>query len=102
MTRGYIRFEREMVLPPVHCLEGVQLSRLRCIGRHWDGCHSVVVITDVGLDCGAEKFWGAEVQKCGQEAKNDTIYNFNFSFGAVAFDYNLLVNLLSGHCSPEP
>lgn len=72
MTRGYIRFEREMVLPPVHCLEGVQLSRLRCIGRHWDGCHSVVVITDVGLDCGAEKFWGAEVQKCGQEAKNDT------------------------------
>lgn len=34
--------------------------------------------------------------------EKEAIYNSNFSFGAVAYDFNLLVNLLSGHCSPEP
>jgi hypothetical protein len=45
MKTIYIRLERKAGLPPVHCLKGMQLSSLRCIGKHLRGCRVAVVIT---------------------------------------------------------
>lgn len=48
-----------VVLPRIHGLETVQLSRLRCIARQSDSCG----VLKLALDCGACKvIWGAEVR----------------------------------------
>lgn len=59
------------MLPPVHCLETVQLSRPRCIEQHLCGFHVVVLITDV--DCGAHQNPGEPRSRFGGWEANEPL-----------------------------